>query len=87
MHELKQHIRNHECRNLPENLAHHILKMHDDDFNGQLDFEEFYKMSLQQEWLFSRVLARYCKLIVPSPHRPEQDEIGKIEIFILISIS
>lgn len=79
VHELKAHIRNHECGNLPENLAAHILKMHDDDFNGQLDFEEFYQMSIRQEWLFSRAVAKYCKLIVPSPHRPEQDEIGKQE--------
>lgn len=58
-------------------MANHILRMHDDDGNGQLDFEEFYRMSLRQEWLFSRLLVKYCKLIVPSPHRPEQDEIGK----------
>lgn len=51
--------------------------MHDDDMNGQLDFEEFYRMSVRQEWLFSRLLVKYCRLIVPSPHRPEQDEIGK----------
>lgn len=75
--ELKNYIRNRQCRQLPENLAAHILRMHDDDMNGQLDFEEFYRMSVRQEWLFSRLLAKYCKLIVPSPHRPGQDEIGK----------
>lgn len=75
--ELKHHIRNQQCRQLPENLANHILRMHDDDGNGQLDFEEFYRMSVRQDWLFNRLLVKYCKLIVPSPHRPEQDEIGK----------
>lgn len=77
IHELKRHIRNHQCRELPENLAHHILQMHDQDSNGQLDFEEFYQLSVRQEWLFSRFVQKYCRMIVPSPHRPEQDEIGK----------
>lgn len=75
--ELKSHLRNHQCQQLPENLASHILRMHDDDMNGQLDFEEFYRLSVRQEWLFSRMLMKYCRLIVPSPHRPEQDETGK----------
>lgn len=75
--EMKNLIKNHQCRNLPENLANHILRMNDEDLDGFLDFEEFYRMSIRQEWLFSRYLAKYCKMIVPSPHRPEQDEIGK----------
>lgn len=57
--------------------------MHDEDSNGRLDFEEFYRMSVRQEWLFSRMMVKYCKMIVPSPRREPQDEIGKIE-FIFI---
>lgn len=88
IHELKLMIRNHQCDNIPENLAHHILRMHDEDSNGKLDFDEFYRMSLQQEWLISRLMKRYCKLIVPSPHRPEEDEIGKINfLFIFLSFN
>lgn len=74
--ELKNHIRRFPCRNLPEYLANHILRMSDDDSDGVLDFEEFYQLSLRQEWLFSRLVFKYCRLIVPSPHRPEQDETG-----------
>lgn len=75
--ELKQHIKNFQCRNLPDYLAKHILRMSDDDSDGALDFEEFYQLSLRQEWLFSRLVFKYCKMIVPSPHRPEEDETGK----------
>lgn len=82
--ELKNHIRNRQCRQFPEKLANHILRMHDDDMNGQLDFEEFYRMSVRQEWMFKRMLLKYCKLIVPSPHRPEQDEIGRHRIYRII---
>lgn len=74
--ELKQHIRNFQCRNLPDYLANHILRMSDDDSDGALDFEEFYKLSLRQEWLFSRLVFNYCKMIVPAPNRP-RDETGK----------
>ena len=51
--------------------------MSDEDSDGSLDFEEFYQLSLRQEWLFSRLVFKYCKMIVPSPHRPEIDETGK----------
>lgn len=74
--ELKAHIRNFQCRNLPDYLANHILRMSDDDSDGVLDFEEFYKLSLRQEWLFSRLIFNYCKMLVPAPNR-ERDETGK----------
>lgn len=68
---------------LPENIANHILQMSDFDSNGFLDFEEFYTLTLRQEWLFSRMVKKYCQLIVPSPHRPEQDEVGKCHLVFL----
>lgn len=77
--ELKNHIRNFQCRNLPDYLANHILRMSDDDSDGVLDFEEFYKLSLRQEWLFSRLVFNYCKMLVPAPNR-ERDETGKIKL-------
>lgn len=78
IHEIKTFIRNRQCRNLPEKLANQIVQMNDNDANGLLDFEEFYRMSIKQEWLINRLLTRYCKLVVPSPRRLEEDEIGKI---------
>ncbi|XP_055305012.1 rhomboid-related protein 2-like [Sitodiplosis mosellana] len=71
--ELKQHIKNLQCR-LPEYLAEHIFRMSDEDSDGALNFEEFYQLSLRQKWLFSHLVFRYCKMIVPSPNRPEADE-------------
>lgn len=84
--ELKEHIRNFPCRNIPEYLANHILKMSDDDSDGALDFEEFYRLSLRHEWLFSRLVFKYCKMIVPSPQRPG-DETGNILFFVVTKYS
>lgn len=78
--ELKNHIKNYQCRDLPDYLGNHILRMSDDDSDGVLDFEEFYRLSLRQEWLFSRLVFNYCKMIVPRPNR-ERDETGKNENF------
>ncbi|XP_031635937.1 rhomboid-related protein 2-like isoform X2 [Contarinia nasturtii] len=70
--ELKNHIKSYPCRNLPDYLEKHILRMSDSDGDEVLNFEEFYQLSLQQEWLFSRLVFKYCKMIVPSPHRPDE---------------
>lgn len=82
IHEIKTFIRNRQCRNLPENLANQIVQMNDNDANGLLDFEEFYRMSIKQEWLINRLLTKYCKLVVPPPRRLEEDEIGKSFLFL-----
>lgn len=76
--EMKNLIRHHQCEDIPKEVARQILLKHDDDANGRLDFEEFYQLSQQHQWLLRGYLVRYCKMIVPSPHRPEQDEVGKI---------
>lgn len=75
---MKNLIRQHQCEEIPKEVARQILLMHDEDMNGRLDFEEFYHLSQQHGWIFRNILVKYCKMIVPSPHRPEQDEIGKI---------
>lgn len=75
---MKNLIRHHQCEQIPKEVARQILLMHDDDANGRLDFEEFFKLAKQHEWIFRGLLVKYCKILVPSPHRPEQDEVGKI---------
>lgn len=75
--EMKNLIRQHQCEDIPKEVARQILQMHDEDMNGRLDFEEFYNLSQQHKWLVRGLLVRYCKMIVPSPHRPEQDEVGE----------
>lgn len=77
LRELQLHLRDHRCDNLPEVLVARVLKSGDHTWEGHLDFEEFYTMSLQQEWLpISRFMTKYCGMIVPSPGRIENDAIG-----------
>lgn len=79
MRELQAHLRDHQCKNLPEVLVNRVLKGGDQEWIGFLDFEEFYDMSMRQEWFpVSRFMTKYCELIVPSPRRTEEDETGKI---------
>lgn len=70
-------IRHHQCEEIPKEVARQILQMHDDDENNRLDFEEFYRLTQRHDWIFRGLLVKYCKMLVPSPHRPEQDEVGK----------
>lgn len=75
---MKQLIRRHQCDNIPKGVARQILECADDDGDGRLDFEEFYAMSQEHNWLFKGFVVKYCRLIVPSPKREEVDETGKM---------
>lgn len=77
VNEMKILIRHHQCDQIPKEVARQILAMHDEDENNRLDFEEFYRLTQRHDWIFRGLLVKYCKMIVPSPHRPEQDEVGK----------
>lgn len=85
--EMKNLIRQHQCEDIPKEVARQILLMHDDDSNGRLDFEEFYQLSQRHQWLWRGLIAKYCRVVVPSPHRPEQDEIGKNFILVTVGFS
>lgn len=78
---MKDLIRRHQCNQIPKGVARQILEMHDTNNDGRLDFEEFYDMSKHHEWLFKNFLVRYCRMIVPSPHRVAGDEVGKCLIY------
>lgn len=73
---MKRLIRSQRCEGLPKGMAGAILEVHDENGDGRLDFEEFYRMSQQNQWLFKGMLIKYCKMIVPSPHREEVDQTG-----------
>lgn len=78
---MKNLIKSHGCDSLPKGLARNLMKMGDEDNNGVLSFDEFYKLSIQNDWLIKGYVARYCKLVVPSPHRGTAfDEPGKLNI-------
>uniref|UniRef100_A0A1B0FFD2 Rhomboid-like protein n=1 Tax=Glossina morsitans morsitans TaxID=37546 RepID=A0A1B0FFD2_GLOMM len=75
IHELKDLIEAGVCRDIPYHIAEQILSLSDTDFNGQLNFEEFYRMSQRHKWLVRNILARYCRLIVPPPKSLEGDQL------------
>lgn len=76
---LKRCIRNNvnECMQIPENVAHLILEIPDDDANQYLDFDGFYELSLQHEELLTKLVKQYWELIIPSSHRLRQNEGGE----------
>lgn len=76
--EMKQLIRRHQCDDIPKGVARQILECADDDGDGRLDFEEFFAMSQEHNWLFKGFVVKYCRLIVPSPRREEVDETGNV---------
>lgn len=77
---MKQLIRRHQCDAIPKGVARQILEVADDDGDGRLDFEEFFKMAQEHNWLFKGFVVKYCKMIVPLPHREEVDETGTVII-------
>ncbi|CRL03868.1 CLUMA_CG016995, isoform B [Clunio marinus] len=54
-----------QCADLPKGLAKAILKLHDHDASGHLDFEEFYKLSREHHWLVRDMCVKYCRYVVP----------------------
>lgn len=73
--ELKALIASAGCRDMPAHMAEQIMQRSDEDHDGCLDFEEFYAMSLRNRWIMRRLVARYCRYVVPSPKRQPVDEV------------
>lgn len=78
---MKRLIRSQQCDGLPKGVARNILEMHDGNGDGRLDFNEFYALSQEHTWLFKGFVARYCRMLVPSPHREEIDQTGRYKRF------
>lgn len=71
--ELRQIIETNEAKDLPKELVKTIMNFNDTELNGQIDFEDFVKMSRSRsrsnsvrEWCVN-----YCENIVP--RRSEHD--------------
>lgn len=67
-----------QCNDLPKGLAKAILKIHDADGDGQLDFEEFFQLSQEHQWLVRDFCVKYCRYIVPRRNGAVADETGKL---------
>lgn len=65
-----------KCSDLPKGLAKAILSQHDSDGDGQLDFDEFYKLSLEHDWLVKEWCVKYCRYVVPRRNGAIADETG-----------
>jgi rhomboid-related protein 1/2/3 len=78
--ELKRLIKDHpnQCEDLPKGLAKAILSRHDEDGDGQLDFEEFYKLSQEHQWLVKDWCIKYCRYVVPRRNGAIADETGEL---------
>lgn len=83
--EVKRLMKNKQCPNMPRGVSRRILKMADEDGDGRLDFEEFFRLSQEHDWLMGHYVARYCHWLVPDPHRElvsadgSPDQIGEVE--------
>lgn len=53
-----------ECTDLPKTVAKNLIKMHDENNDGKLNFDEFYKLSQEHSWVRD-ICIKYCKLIIP----------------------
>lgn len=72
--ELKRMINSRRCPDLPKGFAKKLMKTADQNNDGFLDFEEFYQMSREHNYLFRDMCVRYCKMIVPSRNPVVADE-------------
>lgn len=75
--ELKRMIEDKKCPDISQNVVKVLLKMSDDNNDDHLDFEEFYKLSMQHPYLFREICVKYCRLVVPNrnPNALTGDEI------------
>jgi Ca2+-binding EF-hand superfamily protein len=64
--EMKNLVKNHpgQCSDLPKTFAKNLIKKHDENNDGKLNFEEFFKLSQEQNWIRD-ICIKYCELIVP----------------------
>ncbi|XP_055599116.1 protein rhomboid-like isoform X2 [Uranotaenia lowii] len=72
--ELRRMINSRRCPDLPRGFVNKLMKTADQNNDGHLDFEEFYQMSREHEYLFKNMCVRYCKLVVPSRNPAAVDE-------------
>ncbi|XP_055612379.1 rhomboid-related protein 2-like [Uranotaenia lowii] len=75
INELKTMIKSGVSDDLPKGFVKRLMKTSDINNDGQLDFEEFFQMSHEHQYLFKNLCVRYCRLVVPgrSPDEPDAE--------------
>jgi rhomboid-related protein 1/2/3 len=68
-----------QCQDLPKGISKAMLKMHDIDNDGQLDFEEFYKLSQEHNWVVREWCVKYCRTFIPRRDGVVADETGEFK--------
>lgn len=65
--ELKKLIKEHpeQCKDLPKGVTDYLHQIHDENNDGKLDFEEFYKLTRKNHWVVADWCAKYCEYIIP----------------------
>ena len=54
-----------QCKDLPRGVTDFLHAFHDENGDGRLDFEEFYKLSRRNHWVVRDWCAKYCEYIIP----------------------
>jgi len=67
-----------QCSDLPKGLSKALLNMHDEDGDGRLDFEEFFRLSQNHSWLVRDICVKYCRYVVPRRNGSVADETGRV---------
>lgn len=67
IHELKNLIKINpeQCKDLPKCVCEFLHEVHDEDNDGKLSFEEFYKLSRKNHWVVADWCTKYCEYIIP----------------------
>uniref|UniRef100_A0A182QFR5 Rhomboid-like protein n=1 Tax=Anopheles farauti TaxID=69004 RepID=A0A182QFR5_9DIPT len=73
--EMKRLINEKKCPDMPTICAKKLLKLSDINNDGRLDFDEFFKLSIDHSLFISDMCIKYCKLVVPKRNEEEADVI------------
>lgn len=68
-----------QCQDLPKGISKALMSTHDSNNDGQLDFDEFFKLSQEHNWIVRDWCVKYCRAIVPRRDGGVYDETGETE--------
>ncbi|XP_050092933.1 protein rhomboid-like [Anopheles aquasalis] len=78
--ELRRLIKDKKCPDIPKEVIREVLHNSDENDDGHLDFEEFFKLSTNHPYLFRDFCTRYCRVIVPR-RTPDDDYESNMKVW------